>query len=199
MKYIRKFLPVFFLSVVLIIEISTTQSDPINSRDGKLLKIFQTLLSMGNSAGVDTKVHSSSDYYKQYSTNNNANTNNFNGLTSNSPFGTNNGIGSTLSKLGLFGDEFDLAGLMELVNFGVVENMLGKVNSFDQLRCIPRMICQMVAKRKEESQTEPEISSTTSTTTTTTSTTEKSDEKSRRNGRFIKIHGVDTALSQFVR
>lgn len=100
------------------------------------------------------------------------------------------GVGGLLSMISKLGAPEDVD-LSSIINFGSIEGMIGRVNRFDKLQCIPRMICQMVAKRIEDGLT---------TTTTTTTTTEKSvKQKKQRGGRFIKIDGMDGALDQFVK
>ncbi|CAL8091054.1 unnamed protein product [Orchesella dallaii] len=70
-----------------------------------------------------------------------------------------------LSKLALGSmlEDFDLENVANFLSFGTFERMVEKVNRFDKLKCIPRLLCQMVAKRHEDAKK----SEATSTTTTT--------------------------------
>ncbi|CAG7659929.1 unnamed protein product [Allacma fusca] len=112
---------------------------------------------------------------------------------------------ASLNELGIFDDLTDLLSIQNM------EKLLKNVNQFDSLKCIPRMVCQTVARRQEEAERlerEQEEFKRTSTTTTTTTTkrpktkyTKRKDE-SQRDARFLpgwKVQGVDTALEQVVK
>lgn len=113
-----------------------------------------------------------------------------------------NGISSNeFDPTKLFGKIFDLSSTS-------VESLVKRMNQFDKLKCIPRVVCETIARRQEEA-----LTALTSTTTTTTSTrsprllkdldedlnSNGDRDRSGKDARFIKFQGFDTALQQFVR
>ena len=100
---------------------------------------------------------------------------------------------SGLNELGILND------LGDVLSIRNVEKLLGNVNKFDALKCIPRMVCETISKRQQEAE---KHDSTSTTTTTTRRPKHKKRSDEGRGGRFIpglKIQGVDTALEQFVK
>lgn len=90
-----------------------------------------------------------------------------------------------LSKLALGSilDDFDLDKMANFLSFGSFEKMVDKVNKFDKLKCIPRLLCQMVAKRAEDTRKaeEEEEERLARSTTTTTRRPSKAKRKSDDN------------------
>jgi hypothetical protein len=95
------------------------------------------------------------------------------------------GINSLFTKLGLLGNDVSsssiLSNIMSLGS-GSMEGLLNRVNKFDSLKCIPRLLCQTIARRQQDAGT---------------STTER-PRKKFRDGKTVKFQGMDTALEQLV-
>jgi len=81
---------------------------------------------------------------------------------------------------------------------GSMENVLKRVNSFDSLNCIPRLLCQTVAHRQLDALTSSLLATGTRTNSTAINSRDLAHSNSRRDTKTIKFLGVETALEQFM-
>lgn len=92
----------------------------------------------------------------------------------------------------LIGDDISTSSVISNIlslGTGSMENILKRINEFDSLKCIPRLLCQTIAQRQLDSS---------GSAVKTNSTIKPKSSMELRDGKTIKFQGVETALEQFI-